>query len=67
MLARRDAKLAFPLVLVTVPVRTLRKPTVLDELCFELATFAGLRSATLGVRFVFGLDAVLVIDDFLFW
>ena len=31
MLARRDAKLAFPPVLVTVPVRTLRKPTVLDE------------------------------------
>ena len=66
MLVRRDAKLAFSPVLETVPVRTLRKLTVLDELRFELAIFASLRSATLGVRFIFGLDAVFVINDFLF-
>ena len=63
MPVRNDAKLAFSLVSVTAPVRTLLKPSVLDKRRFGLATFAGFRSATLAVRFVSGFDAVLVIDD----
>jgi hypothetical protein len=58
ILVRRDAKLAFSAVLVTVPDRTSRKPTALVER-FALATFIGLRTA-------FRLDAVPVIDVFLF-